>query len=67
MTGSTTSGKRKALAASATAAEAPYDEKADAKSDIKEALTQAATTKTPIIVVFGANWCGDGMATKLHK
>ena len=47
------------LAATATAAENPYDETADAKRDIKQALTQAAGTKTPIIVVFGANWCGD--------
>lgn len=47
------------LAASAIAAETPYDEKANAKSDIKQALTQDAKTKTPVIVVFGANWCGD--------
>ncbi len=47
------------LAAGATAAETPYDEKADAKSDIKQALTQAAVSKTPVIFVFGANWCGD--------
>ena len=47
------------LAAGATAAESPYDEKADAKSDIKQALARATKTKTPIIVVFGANWCGD--------
>ena len=47
------------LAAGATAAETPYDEKADAKQEIKQALTQGAKTKTPIIVVFGANWCGD--------
>src|SRR5713101_5104575 len=47
------------LAAAATAADTPYDEKADAKSDIKQALTQGAKSKTPIIVVFGANWCGD--------
>src|ERR1043166_1862680 len=47
------------LAAGATAAASPYDEKADAKNDIKQALAQGAKTKTPIIVVFGANWCGD--------
>jgi len=47
------------LAATATAAELPYNETADAKLDIKQALTQAATAKTPVIVVFGANWCGD--------
>ena len=47
------------LAVAATAADNPYNETADAKLEIKQALTQAATTKTPIIIVFGANWCGD--------
>jgi protein disulfide-isomerase len=47
------------LAAAATAADLPYNETADAKLDIKQALTQAATNNTPIIIVFGANWCGD--------
>ena len=37
----------------------PYNETADAKADIKQALTQAAPTKTPLILVFGANWCPD--------
>ena len=41
----------------AMAAEHPYNETADAKSDIRQAL--AAATNTPVIVVFGANWCGD--------
>ncbi len=45
--------------ATATAANLPYNEAADAKLDIKQALTQAAIAKTPVIVVFGANWCGD--------
>jgi protein disulfide-isomerase len=47
------------LAMAAIAADNPYNETADAKLEIRQALTQAATTKTPIIVVFGANWCGD--------
>jgi thioredoxin 1 len=47
------------LAATAAAADLPYNETADAKLNIKQALTQAATAKTPVIVVFGANWCGD--------
>jgi protein disulfide-isomerase len=42
-----------------TAADNPYNETADAKLEIRQALTQVATTNTPIIVVFGANWCGD--------
>lgn len=41
------------------AADSPYNETADAKLDIKDALTQAASANTPVIVVFGANWCGD--------
>ena len=47
------------FAAVAAAAENPYDETADAKLDIKQALARAAATKTSVIVVFGANWCGD--------
>ena len=47
------------LAVTATAADTPYNDTADAKLDIKQALTQAAANKTPVIVVFGANWCGD--------
>jgi thioredoxin 1 len=43
----------------AVASDAPYNESADAKLDIKQALAQAATANTPVIVVFGANWCGD--------
>jgi|ERR1700677_4465918 protein disulfide-isomerase len=43
----------------AAAADSPYNETADAKLDIRQALTQAAAAKTPVIVVFGANWCGD--------
>jgi thioredoxin 1 len=43
----------------AAAEDGPYNESADAKLDIKQALTQAATANTPVIVVFGANWCGD--------
>src|SRR3974390_1978073 len=44
----------------ATAAEHPYNETADAKLEIKQAL--AAATNTPVLLVFGANWCGDCMA-----
>jgi|ERR1017187_2229706 protein disulfide-isomerase len=47
------------LAAAATAADSIYNESADAKLDIKQALTQAAAAKVPVIVVFGGNWCGD--------
>ena len=47
------------LAVAATGADKPYNETADAKLELKQALTQAATNQTPVIVVFGANWCGD--------
>jgi thioredoxin 1 len=43
----------------ATAVDNPYNETADAKLDIKQALTQAGTDQKSVIVVFGANWCGD--------
>ena len=39
------------------AAEHPYDETADGKHDIEQAL--AAATNKPVLVVFGANWCPD--------
>ena len=47
------------LALAATAADGPYNETADAKLDIKQALTQSGGSPLPVIVVFGANWCGD--------
>lgn len=43
----------------AAAAEAPYNEMADAHSDISTALAIAETQHVPVLVVFGANWCGD--------
>jgi thioredoxin 1 len=57
---------RKALAlllAGATplvmAATAMYDEAADAKAEIRSALAVAQRANVPVLVVFGANWCGD--------
>ena len=47
------------LAMAAAAADTPYNETADARLDIKQALAQAAARHTSVIVVFGANWCGD--------
>ena len=41
------------------AAPGPYDEAADAKADIRAAQVEAKRAKVPLIVVFGANWCGD--------
>jgi len=46
-----------ALLTAATAA--PYSESADARADIASALVEAGRSKIPVLVVFGANWCGD--------
>jgi thioredoxin 1 len=47
------------VAAAASAADAPYDEKADARLQIRQALSQASSAHVPVLVVFGANWCAD--------
>jgi len=47
------------LAAAATAGDGPYDEKADARGEIRAALAAAQESKLPVLVVFGANGCGD--------
>ncbi|MFG6416074.1 thioredoxin family protein [Roseateles sp. DC23W] len=36
-----------------------YDEGADAKAAITASLADAEQAKLPVLVVFGANWCGD--------
>lgn len=36
-----------------------YDEGADAKAAIRATLAEATQAKVPVLVVFGANWCGD--------
>jgi len=36
-----------------------YDEAADARADIDRAQAQAAAGGRQVLVVFGANWCGD--------
>ncbi len=43
----------------AMASDDPYDETANAKQEIKQALAQPETNQMPVIVVFGANWCPD--------
>lgn len=45
--------------AAAAAGPAPYDEGADAKAQISEALRAADGARQQVLVVFGANWCGD--------
>ena len=47
-------------AASLVMASTPiYDETADAKAEIHAALVDAQRANQPVLVVFGANWCGD--------
>jgi len=48
-----------AVTALAFAAPLPYDEAADAKADLKQALSASKTDKQPVLVIFGANWCKD--------
>ena len=36
-----------------------YDESADARAGIEQARVQAAAAGKRVLVVFGANWCGD--------
>jgi thioredoxin 1 len=47
------------VALTCQAADPMYNETADAKAEISQALAQAATTGVPVLVIFGANWCGD--------
>jgi len=41
------------------AAERPYNTTADANADVAQALAQAKATHTPVLLIFGANWCED--------
>src|SRR6187431_829730 len=47
------------FALAAIADELPYNETADASVEVKQALSSAATQKKNVLVIFGANWCGD--------
>src|SRR5512140_82847 len=49
----------------AHAAEGPYDEAADAKAQVRHAVTEAKADRRPVLVVFGANWCPDCRALDL--
>ncbi len=40
----------------------PYDESADARADLNNALQQAQAQSKRVLVVFGANWCDDCQA-----
>lgn len=39
--------------------ELPYDEAADAKAQLEQALGRAQQLHKPVLVIFGANWCPD--------
>jgi|SRR5450432_594438 len=41
------------------AAPLPYDESADAKVALQQALSSAKAGQRPVLVIFGANWCED--------
>ena len=47
------------LATRAVAAPLPYDESADAKAALQQALVAAKSDQVPVLVIFGANWCED--------
>lgn len=47
------------LAAAAAAVSLPYDESADASSDVRHALQRAHDGNKEVLLVFGANWCLD--------
>lgn len=59
------------LAATGTvlAATGPYDPAADAKTQVKSALSAGKQDHKPTLLIFGANWCGDCRAldTSLHS
>jgi len=49
-----------ALTAFAHGLDAPvYDESADAQAQVAQALAAAKTENRKVMIVFGANWCGD--------
>lgn len=43
----------------AFAADAPYDESADAPAAVAQAQRAAVAAHKPLLIVFGANWCTD--------
>lgn len=51
-----------ALAADAAPGAGPYDEQADARADINNAVARAAKEGKQVLVVYGANWCKDCLA-----
>ncbi len=52
-------GDARASDVAGVAALKPYDEASDAARDIDNALAAAKKSGKSVLVVFGANWCGD--------
>jgi len=50
----------------ALAAPQIYSESADAKADIRQALSVAARQHKNVLLDFGGNWCGDCMVLDLY-
>ena len=52
----------------AAAPTAVYNEQADARAELNLALARAQTQHKNVLIVFGANWCGDCLALdrKMH-
>jgi thioredoxin 1 len=48
-----------AIAGFALGATLPYDESANAKAEIQQALAAAKAHQGKVLVIFGANWCED--------
>jgi protein disulfide-isomerase len=46
-------------AGAALAGPLPYDETADARALLQQALAQSKQDRRPVLLIFGANWCGD--------
>jgi len=53
------------LATGAGAAALPYDESADAKAALQQALSSAGSDQRQVLMIFGANWCEDCRALDL--
>lgn len=47
------------LSGAAHSAPLPYNEAANAKLEVQQALSAARSAKLPVLVIFGANWCKD--------
>jgi len=51
-----------ASAASSTVGKLVYNELADARAELNQALAAAQAQRKNVLIVFGANWCGDCLA-----